>query len=218
MLHYTVTSHDPICLPLIQQFLTPQQVAKWIWNLGQGELGAEMSQFSFWLYLQFLTVSVFIENHLLTDNYLGRDVRKPPSDMWAKRRLGLACAFAQSDQNLHLVYFGWPWVESFIMWTAKIPITVRMRRLICLCWARISGVCFSRRGSLGNVSGLGPDWFLVVNASPVTSVPCQTRDITWSPSRIWHVFANSRDPDHLASEESNWSGSALFVIQYVNLY
>ena len=26
------------------------------------------------------------------------------------------------------------------------------------------------------------------------------------------------DPDQLASEEANWSGSALFVIQYVNLY
>ena len=31
-------------------------------------------------------------------------------------------------------------------------------------------------------------------------------------------FANSVDPDQLASEEANWSGSALFVIQYVNLY
>ena len=29
------------------------------------------------------------------------------------------------------------------------------------------------------------------------------------------VFANSVDPDKLAS---NWSGSALFDIQYVNLY
>ena len=26
------------------------------------------------------------------------------------------------------------------------------------------------------------------------------------------------DPDQLASEEANWSGSALFAIQYVNLY
>ena len=26
------------------------------------------------------------------------------------------------------------------------------------------------------------------------------------------------DPDQLASEEANWSGSALFVIKYVNLY
>ena len=35
------------------------------------------------------------------------------------------------------------------------------------------------------------------------------------------VFANSVDPDQLdqlASEEANWSGSALFVIQKVNLY
>ena len=31
-------------------------------------------------------------------------------------------------------------------------------------------------------------------------------------------FANSVDPDHLASEEAKWSGSALFVIKYVNLY
>ena len=30
--------------------------------------------------------------------------------------------------------------------------------------------------------------------------------------------ANSVDPDQLASEEANWSGSVLFVIKYVNLY
>ena len=29
-------------------------------------------------------------------------------------------------------------------------------------------------------------------------------------------FANSVDPDQLASEEANWSGSALFAIKYVN--
>ena len=32
------------------------------------------------------------------------------------------------------------------------------------------------------------------------------------------VLANSVDPDQLASEEANWSGSALFVIQNVNMY
>ena len=32
------------------------------------------------------------------------------------------------------------------------------------------------------------------------------------------VLANSVDPDHLASVEANWSGSALFVIKYVNIY
>ena len=32
------------------------------------------------------------------------------------------------------------------------------------------------------------------------------------------AFANSVDPDQLASEKANWSGSALFAIQYVNLY
>ena len=30
-------------------------------------------------------------------------------------------------------------------------------------------------------------------------------------------FANSKDPDQLASEEANWSGSALFAIQYMNV-
>ena len=35
---------------------------------------------------------------------------------------------------------------------------------------------------------------------------------------ICPAFANSVDPDQLASEEANWSGSALFVIKYVNLY
>ena len=32
------------------------------------------------------------------------------------------------------------------------------------------------------------------------------------------VLANSVDPDQLASEEVNWSGSALFVIKYVKFY
>ena len=32
------------------------------------------------------------------------------------------------------------------------------------------------------------------------------------------VWANSVDPDRLASKETNRSGSALFVIKYVNFY
>ena len=32
------------------------------------------------------------------------------------------------------------------------------------------------------------------------------------------VLANSVDPDQLASEKTNWSGSALFVIKYVIFY
>ena len=32
------------------------------------------------------------------------------------------------------------------------------------------------------------------------------------------AFANSVDPDLLATEEAKWSGSALFVMKYVNLY
>ena len=37
-------------------------------------------------------------------------------------------------------------------------------------------------------------------------------------SWIYPAFANSVDPDHLSSKEANWSGSALFAIQYANLY
>ena len=35
---------------------------------------------------------------------------------------------------------------------------------------------------------------------------------------IYPDIANSVDPDQLASEEANRSGSALFIIKYVNLY
>ena len=36
-------------------------------------------------------------------------------------------------------------------------------------------------------------------------------------TQIYSVFANSVDPDQMASEEANRSGSALFAIQYSNL-
>ena len=34
-------------------------------------------------------------------------------------------------------------------------------------------------------------------------------------TRIFPAFANSVDPEQLASEEAKWPGSALFAIQYV---
>ena len=37
-------------------------------------------------------------------------------------------------------------------------------------------------------------------------------------SKTCPVLANGVEPDQLASEEANWSGYALFVIKYVNLY
>ena len=37
-------------------------------------------------------------------------------------------------------------------------------------------------------------------------------------TQIYPDFANSVDPDQLASEEANWSGSALLAIKYTNLY
>ena len=56
-------------------------------------------------------------------------------------------------------------------------------------------------------SNLGP-----TKACPTSSLPLSC----WT--RIYPAFENSVDPDQLASEEANWSGSALFVIKYVNLY
>ena len=38
------------------------------------------------------------------------------------------------------------------------------------------------------------------------------------PGWLYPAYANSVDPDQLASEEAHWSGTTLFVIQYVNLY
>ena len=35
---------------------------------------------------------------------------------------------------------------------------------------------------------------------------------------VYPVFANSADPDQLASEEANLSGPALFAMTHVNLY
>ena len=35
---------------------------------------------------------------------------------------------------------------------------------------------------------------------------------------MYPAFANSVEPDQLASEEANWSGCALFSVKYVNLY
>ena len=37
-------------------------------------------------------------------------------------------------------------------------------------------------------------------------------------AQIYPSFANSVDPDQLASEKANWLGSTLFVIKHINLY
>ena len=40
----------------------------------------------------------------------------------------------------------------------------------------------------------------------------------WTVNTTYPVLANSVDPYQLASEEANWSGSALFAINNVNFY
>ena len=51
--------------------------------------------------------------------------------------------------------------------------------------------------------------YIRLNVNPCPAEPGYT---------MYPAFANSVDPDQLASEEANWSGSALFVIKYLNLY
>ena len=64
-----------------------------------------------------------------------------------------------------------------------------------------------------NEKNAGSPTYLLIHC--IYSCICQP----WSCwTHICQVFANSVDPDKLASKEVNWSGSALFVIKYVNLY
>ena len=55
------------------------------------------------------------------------------------------------------------------------------------------------------------DFFLTILTSMVKCSPLSC----WT--QIYPAFENSVDPDQLASEEANWSESALFAINYVNL-
>ena len=58
---------------------------------------------------------------------------------------------------------------------------------------------------------------LLCAISPLNRINFLYLTLVWW-TRIYPTFTNSVDPDQLASEEANWSGSALFAIKYVNLY
>ena len=51
---------------------------------------------------------------------------------------------------------------------------------------------------------------------PITVLNLEQADLTFV--LLNPTFANSVDPDQLASKEADWSGFALFAIKYVNLY
>ena len=57
--------------------------------------------------------------------------------------------------------------------------------------------------------------FHMLNLNRSSRGPVLINSSCWT--RIYPAFANSLDPDQLASEEANWSGSTLFAIKYVNL-
>ena len=52
----------------------------------------------------------------------------------------------------------------------------------------------------------------MLSANMLSVNPCPAE-----PGYIYPALAISVAPDQLASEEANWSGSALFAITYVNL-
>ena len=58
---------------------------------------------------------------------------------------------------------------------------------------------------------------LLLNKSSVKTMPHITGTFLLLNTTC-PVLANSVDPDQLASEEANWSASALFVIKYMNFH
>ena len=62
--------------------------------------------------------------------------------------------------------------------------------------------------------------FLGIQKFALTRVNKPLMSESFNPYPAVHdnpTFANSVDPDQMASEEAIWSGSTLFVIQFVNL-
>ena len=65
-------------------------------------------------------------------------------------------------------------------------------------------------------------WSYCLDAQASLGIYCSHKDLFLAltlvlPNLDRPAFANSVDPDQLASKEANWSGSALFAIKYVNL-
>ena len=120
-----------------------------------------------------------------------------------------ACASVQADQDLRCLR-----TESLdtIEWFCgeQIP------RWDCVCawWCKFAHFAHARRLCFTWCS-------LFLNSTNVVVVVRSTYQRSSYPLSCWTLiypaFANSVEPDQLASEEANWSGCALFVIKYVNL-
>ena len=70
-------------------------------------------------------------------------------------------------------------------------------------------------------NSIGPDWMPqnVASDQGVLSLALSQQFLTLLLlNMLYPVIANSVDPNQLASEEANWSGSALFVVKDVNFY
>ena len=97
------------------------------------------------------------------------------------------------------------------------PWTLSEFALVCSVWSSIRpacpNTCSASIAQEPKIKLLLPSIISLVKSFVFTShkpLSCWTR--------IYSAFANSVDPDQLASEEANWSGSAVFAIKYVNLY
>ena len=93
-----------------------------------------------------------------------------------------------------------------------------------LMWHKLSNTYKWTHCMLKNISRVNMKYFAISSQkgdnydiwhiNPFTPRKIRIR-IYWPLScwtRIYPAFANSVDPDQLASEEANWSGSALFTI------
>ena len=58
--------------------------------------------------------------------------------------------------------------------------------------------------------------YKIAKTKKIYQMVCSLNPCSAEP-RICPAFANSVDPDQLASEEANWSWYALFAIQYLNI-
>ena len=150
--------------------------------------------------------------------------------MCAQRRFKSACAFAQSNQNLHWAHFGSPWMQSFFMRTTKTQIRLRgcavwfesslgayVKRYVFSRWAHIVGILtlqgktmpdFTRisdqpyRFATSNRPSLSAVYILRILPSSAVQIPCiRTANALITP--YWFT---------------GWSGSSLFEFDIMFIF
>ena len=161
-----------------------------------------------------------------------------PSNMCAQRRFRSACAFAQADQNLHWAHLKYSRMQSSNLRLAdKVDSdqTARMPRLILKSslgarvilyistryvlfdwWFYYKYLTNTRVRNRITTRGRWHTRYRVVLAGWNTLIKIHLTLLLLNTT--CPVLANNVDRDQLAFEEANWSGSSLFVIEYVTFH